>query len=164
MQKKKLFDILISVKPNTFMSSAFVIIIIIGILGEIFSWPIVFYGSGKIARLIIGFAIFILGWTLHLYCHKFHKQAHQMADQVQAIITSGPFSTIRHPMYLGLILMYFGLAIGWGIIWMLIPAVFFSALVIITAIKEEEFLFNKSSLQYQEYIKKVPWRFIPKVF
>lgn len=161
MKMKKCSDILISVKPTTFMASGFIVIIIIGILGEIFSWPVVFHG---LARNIIGIAIFILGWGLHIYCHKFHKKAHEVADQIQKVISAGPFSTIRHPMYLGLILMYFGLAVGWGIVWMLIPAVVFSALVIFTALKEEKFLSDKLGSQYQDYIKSVPWRFIPKVF
>jgi protein-S-isoprenylcysteine O-methyltransferase Ste14 len=47
---------------------------------------------------------------------------------------------------------------------MLVPAVFFSALVVMTAVKEEEYLSNKLGSQYQEYKKKVPWRFIPKIF
>jgi protein-S-isoprenylcysteine O-methyltransferase Ste14 len=113
LQNKKFSDILISVKPNTFMSFAFIVIVLTGILGWIFSWPILIHGLGG---LIIGLIIFILGWVLHLYCHKFHKKAHKVADQIQNVITSGPFSSIRHPMYLGLILMYFGLAIGWGIV------------------------------------------------
>ena len=67
-------------------------------------------------------------------------------------------------MYLGLILMYFGLAVGWGVIWMLIPAALSSALVIMTAVKGEAYLSNKLGSQYQEYMRIVPWRFIPKIF
>lgn len=102
-------DLLISVKPNTFMSFAFVIIIAVGILGEVFSWPVLWYG---LTRNIIGFTVFVLGWALHLYCYKYHKKAHEAADHVQNVVSSGPFSPIRHPMYLDLILMYFGLAVG----------------------------------------------------
>lgn len=102
-------DLLISVKPNTFMSFAFVIIIAVGILGEVFSWPALWYG---LTRNIIGFTVFVLGWALHLYCYKYHKKAHEAADHVQNVVSSGPLSPIRHPMYLDLILMYFGLAVG----------------------------------------------------
>lgn len=161
MKNKKYSNILIAAKPNIFMAFGFAVIVVVGVLGEIFSWLVLFHG---LARTIIGIAVFILGWVLHLYCHKFHKKAHEATDQIQNVITAGPFSTIRHPMYLSLILMYFGLAVGWGIIWMLIPAVVFSVLVIITALKEEEYLSQKLGSQYQEYIKNVPWRFIPNVF
>lgn len=161
MKIKKSLDILIMAKSNIFMGFGFAVIVVIGVLGEIFSWPVLFH---SITRNIIGIAVFILGWVLHLFCHKFHKKAHEAAGQIRKVITIGPFSSIRHPMYLSLILMYFGLAVGWGIIWMLIPAVFFSVLVIITALKEEEYLSNNLGSQYQEYIKNVPWRFIPNIF
>lgn len=161
MQRKKLSDLLISVKPNTFMTFGVIVIIAIGVLGDIFSWPVL---TNNLAVKIIGFAVSALGWALHLYCHRFHKKAHEIADHIQNIITSGPFSLIRHPMYLGLILIYFGLAVGWGVIWMLIPAAFFSTLVIMTAVKEEEYLSDKLGAQYTEYMQRVPWRFIPKLF
>jgi protein-S-isoprenylcysteine O-methyltransferase Ste14 len=67
-------------------------------------------------------------------------------------------------MYLSLILMYLGLAISWGVVWMLLPALFFSALTVLIAIKEEEFLLEKFGSQYGDYQRQVPWRFIPGVF
>jgi protein-S-isoprenylcysteine O-methyltransferase Ste14 len=67
-------------------------------------------------------------------------------------------------MYLGLILMYLGLAIAWGIVWMLLPSLLFSALTVLTTIKEEEFLLGRFGHQYEEYMQAVPWRLMPKVF
>jgi len=67
-------------------------------------------------------------------------------------------------MYLSLILMYLGLAISWGVIWILLPALFFSAVTILIANKEEEFLLEKFGHQYEEYQRQVPWRLIPGIF
>jgi protein-S-isoprenylcysteine O-methyltransferase Ste14 len=67
-------------------------------------------------------------------------------------------------MYLSLIVMEFGIAIAWGIDWMLIPVIVSSILTIWTALREEQFLLEKFGKQYEEYMKKVPWRMIPKVF
>jgi protein-S-isoprenylcysteine O-methyltransferase Ste14 len=67
-------------------------------------------------------------------------------------------------MYLSLILMYLGLAIAWGIVGMLLPSILFSALIVLTAIKEEEFLLQRFGREYKEYKNKVPWRLIPKIF
>jgi protein-S-isoprenylcysteine O-methyltransferase Ste14 len=74
------------------------------------------------------------------------------------------FSKMRHPMYLSLILMYLGLAIAWGVVWMLLPSLLFSALTVLTTIKEEELLLRRFGRQYEEYMQAVPWRFIPKIF
>jgi protein-S-isoprenylcysteine O-methyltransferase Ste14 len=67
-------------------------------------------------------------------------------------------------MYLSLILMYLGLAIAWGGAWMLLPAVLFSAVTVLIAIQEEEFLLEKFGRQYEEYQRQVPWRFVPGIF
>lgn len=67
-------------------------------------------------------------------------------------------------MYLSLILMYFGFALAWGVLWIFLPAVLFSILNVFTAIREEKFLVQKLGYQYGEYMKAVPWRFIPGVF
>jgi protein-S-isoprenylcysteine O-methyltransferase Ste14 len=161
MNKRKLSVWLALMKPNILMSLGLVFILLIGVLGEIFSWASL---SSELILRIIGWGIFAFGFIFHAYCHKFHEKAHETSDQIQKVVASGPFSAIRHPMYLSLILMYFGMAIGWGVVWMLIPALLFSILSIITAIEEEKFLLRKLGPQYGEYMKKVPWRFIPKIF
>jgi protein-S-isoprenylcysteine O-methyltransferase Ste14 len=60
--------------------------------------------------------------------------------------------------------MEFGIAIAWGIVWMFIPVIVSSILTIWTALREEEFLLEKFGKPYEEYMKKVRWRMIPKVF
>jgi protein-S-isoprenylcysteine O-methyltransferase Ste14 len=136
-------------------------IIIIGILGEIFSWvriPLSPYSN------FVGGAILLGGWIFHAYCHRVHKQAHEQSQQIEGLVTTGVFSKMRHPMYSSLILMYLGLAIAWGVVWMLLPSLLFSALTVLTTIKEEEFLLRRFGHQYEEYMQTVPWRLIPKIF
>ena len=158
---QNLIDRYLLAKPTLRMVIDFPIIVGMGILGEIFSWvriPLSPYSN------LVGGAILLGGWIFHAYCHRVHKQAHEQSEHIEGLITTGVFSKIRHPMYLSLILMYLGLAIAWGVVWMLLPSVLFSALNVLTAIKEEEFLRKKFSRQYEEYMRKVPWRWIPKVF
>jgi protein-S-isoprenylcysteine O-methyltransferase Ste14 len=49
-------------------------------------------------------------------------------------------------------------------VWILIPVVIFSILTYLTAIKEEECLKENLGKEYEEYIRQVPQKFIPKVF
>ena len=147
--------------PTLRMVIEWPIIIIIGILGEIFSWvriPLSPYSN------FVGGAILLGGWILHAYCHRVHKHAHEQSQQIEELITTGVFSKMRHPMYVSLILMYLGLAIAWGVVWMLLPSLLFSALTALTTLKEEEFLLRRFGHQYEEYMQAVPWRFIPKIF
>ena len=149
------------VKPAVRTVTELPIIILLGALGEIFSWhriPLSPYSN------IVGGVILLGALIVHLYCHKIHKQAHEHSQQISAIVQSGIFLKIRHPMYLSLILMYLGLALAWGVVWMLVPAVLFSLLTVFIAIAEEAFMVQKFGRQYEEYMQKVPWRFIPKIF
>jgi protein-S-isoprenylcysteine O-methyltransferase Ste14 len=136
-------------------------VVVVGIMGEIFGWdriPLSPYSN------IAGGVIVVGAWLFHAYCHRFHRQAHEQSGQIEELVTTGVFSKMRHPMYLSLVLMYLGVAIAWGVVWMLIPSLLFSALTVLTAIREEAFLLRKSGREYEEYMQDVPWRFIPKIF
>jgi protein-S-isoprenylcysteine O-methyltransferase Ste14 len=161
MKGQKLLNQYLLAKPTLRMVIEWPIIIIIGILGEIFSWlriPLSPYSN------FVGGAILLGGWIFHAYCHRVHKQAHEQSQQIEVLVTTGVFSKMRHPMYLSLILMYLGLAIAWGVVWMLLPSLLFSVLTVLTTSKEEEFLLRRFGHQYEAYMQAVPWRLIPKIF
>jgi len=161
MAKRILMDRYLMANPRTRMVFEFSVIVVVGILGEIFSWKKLPLSP---CSNIFGGIIFVLAWRFHEYCHKFHREAHQRSEAIKEVVTQGVFSKIRHPMYLSLIMMEFGIAIAWGIVWMLIPVIVSSILTIGTALWEEQVLLEKFGKQYEDYMKKVPWRMIPKVF
>jgi protein-S-isoprenylcysteine O-methyltransferase Ste14 len=166
MKKITLLDRYVSAKFIIGVAVEFPILVIIGILGLIFGWlrfPL--YPLPN----IIGAILWVAGYVIHLgYAHKEFKrhraQAHDHSiSKDKNLVTSGIYSKIRHPGYLGLILIYFGFAFGFGIVWLLIPVVIFTVLTYLTAIKEEELLKEKFGNAYEDYMKHVPWRLIPKV-
>ncbi len=110
-----------------------------------------------------GIALIIVGWYIHYTAHKIHRQAHERYDKIQRIVCTGIYSKIRHPCYLGVILMYIGVGLAWGSYISLAFALFFSTLTAITAIYEERALCKRFK-EYEEYMKKVKWRFIPGLF
>ena len=66
---------------------------------------------------------------------------------------------IRHPGYLGLILVYIGVPFAWGPASLFIPAFLFSYPLYTGAKKEEELLRDKFGKEYEDYMKNVPWMF-----
>ena len=155
-----LFNRYLLAKPTIRMMVEWPIIIVIGIIGTICSSPrIPFYPISN----IIGVFILITGLVFHAQCHKVHQQAHQQSNKIDRLLTTGIYIHIRHPMYTSLILIYIGVTVAWGIIWILVPVFVFSVLTILTALQEEKFLIRKLENQYKDYIKKVPYRFIPKI-
>ncbi len=161
MKPQNLIQRIAVIEPNKIMSIGFVAIIITGILGELFSWPRI---SCHPAVTILGWILVVSGLVLHIYCHKFHKKAHESSKNIDAIVQSGPFGMIRHPMYLGLIFLYLGIALAWGIIWIFIPSILFTLLIPMMAVNEERFLLSTLGDQYRDYMRQVPWRFIPGIF
>jgi protein-S-isoprenylcysteine O-methyltransferase Ste14 len=158
---KSISDYLIGKKPNLIILTGFAVVVITGILGEIYSWWRLPFST---FFMILGILLCLCGFIMHTYCHRYHSKAHETSGKIKEVIRSGPFASIRHPMYLSLILIYFGLAIAWGIVWMFLPVLFFTLLIVIIAINEEEFLSRELGTQYENYKQSVPWRFIPKIF
>ena len=164
-QRSSFLDMYASAKFRIGVMVEFPILIGGGILGIIFSWAK--YPLHPLAN-IGGILLIVTGYIVHLgLAHNaFKKQgvrAHNDPASMHKLVTGGIYSWIRHPGYLGLILIYFGLALIFGIVWMLIPAAIFTVLTYMTAVKEEQFLLSHFGKQYEEYRNKVPWRFIPKV-
>jgi protein-S-isoprenylcysteine O-methyltransferase Ste14 len=165
MKRDSFLDRYCLAKSIVGMAIEFPILIGGGIAGIVLSWPgFPFYPLAN----TLGAILLITGYVIHLgYAHKemtkYAIRAHQHSTQPRTLITSGPYSKIRHPGYLGLVLIYFGFALGFGVVWMLIPAVVFTVLTGVTAIKEERYLKERFGKEYEEYAKRVPWRFIPKI-
>jgi len=165
MKKASLLDRYLLAKFTVGMAIEFPILIGGGILGIILSWPrLPFYPLPN----ILGLVLLVTGYVIHLgYAHKALKkyeiQSHQHSAEVKRLVTSGPYSKVRHPAYSGLVLIYFGFALAFGVVWMLVPAVAFTVLTYLTAIKEEELLKEQFGKEYAAYMKQERWRFIPRI-
>jgi protein-S-isoprenylcysteine O-methyltransferase Ste14 len=85
----------------------------------------------------------------------------------RGIVTRGAFAYVRHPAYVAKNLAWWlCLVPALSVPGLAVPAVlsmaFWSFLYYLRAITEERHLINDP--EYQEYCKKVPWRFIPYVY
>jgi protein-S-isoprenylcysteine O-methyltransferase Ste14 len=86
-----------------------------------------------------------------------------VVEKNQKVISTGPYSIVRHPMYTGIILMYLFIPLALG---SLIALVFFIPtipIIILRTLNEEEVLL-KELKGYKEYTKKVKFRLLPGVW
>ncbi len=137
------------------------ILVASGILGWLFSWTKIPFAP---VSNIAGVVIFGAGLAFHCYSERTHRQAHQQAESIRLIITTGMYARIRHPLYLSVIIMNIGIALICGNIWSLILVGVILIFTIMTVFKEEAFLREKFHSKYGEYMKEVPWRMIPGIF
>jgi protein-S-isoprenylcysteine O-methyltransferase Ste14 len=80
------------------------------------------------------------------------------------LVTGGIFQYIRHPHYTSVLIVGFGLALFFYSIAAFIIALIAIPIMIWSIVDEEKVLIKQYGEPYKEYMKKVPWRMIPKVF
>jgi protein-S-isoprenylcysteine O-methyltransferase Ste14 len=84
-------------------------------------------------------------------------------DRGQAVITTGPYAIVRHPMYLGALFYMAGTSLVLGSWWGLVTVPVLTLLLGIRIGIEEQAL--RSGLEgYDDYARRVPWRLIPLVW
>jgi len=84
-------------------------------------------------------------------------------ERQQRVITTGVYGFVRHPMYLGAVLMMFGAPFLLGSIWSLPIAIIAVMVLVGRIIGEEKMLVNELN-GYVDYTKRVRYRLIPFVW
>jgi protein-S-isoprenylcysteine O-methyltransferase Ste14 len=84
-------------------------------------------------------------------------------EKEQKVISSGLYSIVRHPMYLGVAVMYSASPLALGSWYALIPAVMVIPVLVARILNEEKVL-SRDLTGYSEYIQKVKYRLIPGIW
>lgn len=113
----------------------------------------------------IGLAIFVLGLALAVWARVYIGRNWGMPMTEKAdpeLVTTGPYSVIRHPIYSGVILAMVGTTIAVSLYW-LIAVVLLGAYFIYSAVMEERYLTERFPDTYPRY-KKSTKMLIPFIF
>jgi protein-S-isoprenylcysteine O-methyltransferase Ste14 len=81
----------------------------------------------------------------------------------QTVVKTGPYAFVRHPMYLGILLLFVFSPLALGSYWSMIPVLFLMGLLIARITNEERVLLKELN-GYREYTEKVKWRLIPGIW
>ena len=104
---------------------------------------------------IIGGAFIIIGFTLLIRTRRQFNANQQPTDPgrpTSKIMTSGPFSISRNPLYLGGIVIFFGMALLINFLWPLLTLIISTILCqIFLILPEEKYLEEKFGEEYLAY-------------
>ncbi|MFH1285150.1 MAG: isoprenylcysteine carboxylmethyltransferase family protein [Candidatus Micrarchaeota archaeon] len=122
--------------------------------------------SNTPAELVIAANIIVLLSYLFIFLvFKENSYAGRTVEVVsgQKVISTGPYSIVRHPMYVGVILMYSATPIALG---SYIALPFFLLLIpfIVLRILNEEEVLRRDLPGYSEYCQKTRYRLLPFVW
>jgi len=115
--------------------------------------------------VIITDIVILSGYIIIFTVFKQNSYASRIVEveNDQKVISTGLYSIVRHPMYIGVLIMYIPTPLALGSYWGLIPMATIPFALVIRIINEEKVLKRELS-GYDEYCKKTKYRLIPYIW
>jgi len=138
----------------------FIAAFIIPGLDRRFGWSDVPFGVIIITDIVI-----LLGYMIIFRVFRENSYASRIIeiDKEQKVISTGLYSIVRHPMYLGVLIMYLPTPLALGSYWGLIPMALLPATLVFRILNEEKILSEKLN-GYNDYCRKTKYRLIPYIW
>ncbi|HET8687231.1 MAG TPA: isoprenylcysteine carboxylmethyltransferase family protein [Methanosarcina sp.] len=142
---------------QSFNTILFIAFLVIPAFDRRFGWSHV-----PLYIVILGDILVLLGFFLFFLVLRENAFASAIIEVTadQKVITTGPYSIVRHPLYLGGLFMMLGTPLALGSWWGLLVFIPFTLGIIWRLLDEEKFL-SRNLPGYKEYCKKVRYRLIP---
>ena len=123
------------------------------------------WSNVPITIIVVAEILVFIGYILFFLVLKENQFASRVieVEKGQKVIQSGPYRLVRHPMYMGAILMYVASPLALGSYWAIIPAIFIIPIFIARILNEESVL-TKELEGYSEYKLKTRYRLIPGIW
>lgn len=139
---------------------AVVAVLVVSALDHRFGWSHV-----PTAIVIVGNLLVAVGlWIAQLVVFQnSYAAATITVEAEQKVVSTGLYGLVRHPMYVGTLIMMIGTPVALGSYWALI-AIPFALPVLAARIEDEEEMLRQELDGYNEYMHKVHYRLVPGVW
>jgi protein-S-isoprenylcysteine O-methyltransferase Ste14 len=117
--------------------------------------------------VLAGYVLFVAGYSgtgwAQAVNHHFEPSVRIQSDRDHHVITTGPYTYIRHPGYIFGIVLNFGGALALGSLWALLPA---ALVVIVLGIRTnlEDATLQRELPDYAEFAARVRYKWIPGIW
>ena len=115
--------------------------------------------------VLVADTIILLGYILIILVFKQNSYASNIIEVTdnQYVISTGLYAVVRHPMYVGVMLMFIPTPLALGSVWGLIPFSFLPLVLALRILNEEKIL-GKNLKGYTDYCQKTKYRLIPWIW
>jgi protein-S-isoprenylcysteine O-methyltransferase Ste14 len=138
----------------------FIALLVVPALDRRFMWSSVLAWVCVIGDLLVALGFLLVYFVIRE--NSYAASTIQVAEE-QTVISTGPYSVVRHPMYAGVLPLLIGTPLALGSWWGLGALILFMPALIWRLLDEERFL-HKHLQGYTEYTRKVRYRLVPFVW
>jgi protein-S-isoprenylcysteine O-methyltransferase Ste14 len=125
------------------------------------------FGWSPIAPVVsvVADAMIVLSFVLFFVVMRSNSYAAStiLIEEGQSVVSSGPYAYVRHPMYSGALLLLVVMPLALGSWWTVLLVVPFLPVLVWRILDEENFL-RKDLSGYAEYMQRVRYRLVPRVW
>lgn len=123
------------------------------------------WSAVPVALVLASNAMVFLGYLLFFLVLRENSYASRVieVEQGQKVITTGPYAMVRHPMYLGVLVMFLFSPLALGSFWALLAFLPLIPLLVFRIVSEERVLLRELP-DYQEYCQQTRYRLVPLVW
>jgi protein-S-isoprenylcysteine O-methyltransferase Ste14 len=132
-------------------------LVIVSVLDHRFGWSDVPAWISVLGNVLVA-----LGLMIDLIVFRENSYGASTVEMMagQKVISTGPYALVRHPMYVGVLIMVIGvpLALGsyWGLLFMLL-----NVPILVLRILDEETMLASDLDGYSNYMQAVRYRLVP---
>ena len=142
------------------ISIVFIALLVFSALDHRFGWSPVPPAISLIGDALVAIGLGIAIFTVN---QNSYAAANIAVEETQTVTSTGLYGIVRHPMYMGGLIMFAGIPLAldscWGLA-VLVPVV----IAVAVRIADEEKLLNQELAGYREYASKVHHRLVPYVW
>lgn len=141
----------------SFALLAFATLFIVSVLDYRFGWSTVPAPVSIVGDILVALGLFI---DLRVFSENSYGASTIETAAGQTVISTGPYALVRHPMYVGVLILLLGvpLALGsyWGEVFM-----FVNVPILMLRIRDEETMLKQELKGYVDYMRHVRYRLLP---
>ena len=142
---------------------ASLVTLVVAGLGTRFQWPPQLALTIQLAALVflvLGYGLFSWAMVSNPF---FSTLVRIQDDRGHAVASAGPYRYVRHPGYVGWIVLSLATPLMLGSLWGLIPGAISALLMVVRTALEDRTLLNEL-VGYPDYARRVPYRLLPGVW